>query len=239
MTGVAGPRPSPDLAAFLREAPYDRSAIHQHVAAFAADLLPGTRVLDAGAGRQPFRELFAHCEYVASDWANSPHAEVAAVDIVAPLDSLPLEDAVFDAVVCTQVLEHVASPRTVLAELARIARANAPILVTVPLVGGLHEEPYDFFRYTSFGVESLLAGAGFDRISVVPMTSYYSTLAQILRDAALYTGVREQGDYVRRAITGSLRVLAGGLPLLDRFDSRRALPLGFAATGARSDVTTV
>lgn len=217
------------LAAFVAEAPWHRAAILEHVAAFAGELAPGSRVLDAGAGRAPFRELFAGTRYRTADWANSPHVEAREVDIVAPLDGLPLADASFDAILCTEVLEHVAEPGAVLRELRRVLVPRGRLLITVPLVGQLHEEPFDFYRYTPYALKHLLAAAGFEQVVVVPLSGYFSTLAHLLREGGSIMGVTMQRrDLARRVVAALLRAPARVLPRLDRLDRRRALPLGYA-----------
>jgi ubiquinone/menaquinone biosynthesis C-methylase UbiE len=48
----------------------------------------------------------------------------------ADVQSLPFRSHVFDWVLCTRVLSHVHSPRTALAEFARVARPGAEILIS-------------------------------------------------------------------------------------------------------------
>lgn len=54
-----------------------------------------------------------------------------------------------------QVLEHVSNPSKIISEIARVLKPNGKPLLTVPLISDEHEQPYDFFRYTSFGLEKL------------------------------------------------------------------------------------
>jgi SAM-dependent methyltransferase len=227
------------LAAFIRESPIHRAPIARAVGSAAATLAEGTRVLDAGAGRAPYRLLFSHCEYVTQDWPQSLHAAARSADIVADLRDLPVADASFGFVLCTEVLEHVADPARVLGELRRVLRVGGRLLVTVPFVGELHEEPHDHWRYTNHGLAGLLARSGFEQIAVTPLTGYWSTVAQVLRHAGLATRpVASPARPATRAaalaslcVSGVLQRLA---PTLDRLDGRRALPLGWVATAVAS-----
>ena len=132
-----------DLSAFIAESPLDRPHIRSLVARAAASLPPGADVLDAGAGTAPYRSLFAHVEYRTSDWAGSMHEAALGADIVAPLDAVPVDAETFDAVICTQVLEHVPDPLAALSEVHRVLRPGGSTWITVPHVWELHEEPHD------------------------------------------------------------------------------------------------
>lgn len=229
----------PSLRAFVAEAPIHREAILAEVQTAAAAAAPHARVLDAGAGDAPYRPLFAHCAYVTQDWASSPHPGARSADVIGDLADLPLPDADFDLVLCTEVLEHVAEPARAVAEIARILRPGGRLVLTVPFVGELHEEPHDYYRYTPYALEHLLGGAGFAEIAVRPLTGWYSTLSHTLRHAALSTRDPIAPRRSTRAVSFAILVLSDLLrrvaPRLDRLDERRALPLGWVATARRPD----
>ena len=84
-------------------------------------------------------------------------------DVRADLDGrLPFEDASFDGALCTEVLEHVRRPDQVLAEIARILKPGAALIVTVPFYFHYHPDPEDFTRFSPPGLESALGRAGFE-----------------------------------------------------------------------------
>jgi SAM-dependent methyltransferase len=223
-----------ELRAFTEQLALERRSILQFVEKCADSVPPGARVLDAGAGNAPYRELFAHSDYVTTDWTQSVHAGARAADMVAPLDDLPIEDASVDAVLCTQVLEHVENPAAVLAELHRVLRPGGHLWLTVPLVWPLHEEPYDFFRFTPFSLDSLLTGAGFSDVDVAPRNGYFETVAQLLRIAPTAVGWADDGrNALRRRVFADLSRLARQLEGFDDLDRRRAFPLGYQATARR------
>lgn len=208
---------SPTVGDHLEELPLVRRSIFDTVSRFAAGLPADTRVLDAGAGDAPYAELFAHCDYVTADWPNSVHAGGRQADIVASLDSLPLEAESFDAVVCTEVLEHVARPEAVLSELHRVLAPQGRICLTAPFVWPLHEEPYDFYRYTNHSLEEMLERTGFVDAVVEPRSGYLSTLGQV---AAMTSWLRPRQTAGIRAV--QLRVCL-------RFARACALPLAWLA----------
>jgi SAM-dependent methyltransferase len=225
------------LGSFIALSPIQRGAIVAFVSDFAASVEPGAQVLDAGAGEAPYRSLFAHCSYFTQDWPGSVHETSRPIDFVCDLhDPLPIKSASFDAIVLTEVLEHVANPTRVLTELRRILRPGGRIAITVPFVGALHEEPHDYRRPTSHGLAALLNQAGFAELHMKPLTGWFSTLAHVLRDQGLAT--QAPGKKARlghRAISIAFllasQVLRRCAPFLDRrFDKRHALPLGWTVT---------
>jgi SAM-dependent methyltransferase len=227
-----------ELRAFVRESPIHRASLAAAVGDAAAGLPAGARVLDAGAGSAPYRALFAHCEYRTQDWPSSVHDGARRSDIVADLHDLPIEDASFDFVLCTEVLEHVAEPARVLDELYRVLAPGGGLLLTVPFVVELHEEPYDHWRFTSHGLVRLLGDAGFAAIAVEPLSGWFTTLAQVLRNGGM--AMRPSDRAARRSTrlagltTQALSVvLARFAGRLDSLDERRALPVGWACRATR------
>ena len=123
-------------------------------------------LLDYGCGGMPYRSLFQAVvdRYVGADVSS---ARGTSPDVLfEPGRPLPLDAGSFDTVLSTQVLEHVADPRAYLAECARVLRAGGVLLLSVPMQWRHHEAPFDFWRFTRYGIEHLLQSAGFvvDRI---------------------------------------------------------------------------
>jgi SAM-dependent methyltransferase len=141
---------------------------------FAATLPQGSRVLDAGAGNAPYRELFAGHRYETAD--KHPRSTY-----VCDLHSIPLPDESFDAVVSTQTLEHTQDPGRVLSELHRVMKNGAPILLSAPFLYEEHLKPNDFFRFTSFGFRHLFERAGFEVVTIDWLEGWFGTLGYLLR----------------------------------------------------------
>jgi SAM-dependent methyltransferase len=223
------------LREFVSEMPWERESIAAFVAEAARALPPGARVLDVGAGDAPYRELFEHVDYRTSDWEASPHEGARRADVIGSADTLPLPDAELDAVLCTQVLEHVPEPAPVLAELHRILRPGGRLYLTVPLVWELHELPHDYYRYTQPALEHLLAGAGFTGVDVQPRTDSLTALAQLMTTVSWELGRAPDGlDSRREDAAATLRELAAQIAELAPLDAERRLPLGYTAVGVRA-----
>ena len=154
-----------------------RVYLHRFLARAGHAVEPGQLVLDAGSGRAPYRDLFAHARYETADFLAVDGKAYTEQDYVCDLAEIPVEDARFDHVLLTQVLEHVPEPATVLAELHRVLKAGGTLWLTAPLFYAEHERPYDFFRYTQYGLRHLLESAGFVVEEVEWLEGYLGTLS--------------------------------------------------------------
>jgi SAM-dependent methyltransferase len=231
---------SPRLAHFTAGLPWERGPILAFMREVAAELSPGTRLLDIGAGDSPYRELFDHVEYVTTDWANSVHPGARTVDVVAPAHDLPIESGSFDAAVLTQVLEHVPDPGAVLAEANRILRDGGRLHLTLPLAWELHELPFDFYRYTAWGLHHLLGEAGFGEVDIRPRNDAFSTLAQLLADMGSTIGTYPDGrDGGRAHALARLRAMAAEVASYAELDARWVFPLGYRVTAIKGAAAPV
>lgn len=149
----------------------------------AASLASGSRMLDAGAGDSLYRHYFSHVIYESADFLKSPRV-YAQMDYVCTLDDIPVEDDRFDLVLFTQVLEHVPDVPAVLKELHRVLRPEACIWLSAPLFFTEHETPYDFYRYTQYGLRHQLESAGFSVESIEWLEGYHGTLSYQLEMAS-------------------------------------------------------
>jgi SAM-dependent methyltransferase len=227
---------SEQLREFVEAAPLERTSIYCFVAEQARLLPVGARVIDIGAGEAPYRELFCDQSYVTLDRADTPHS--GEVDMYGDADSIPAEDASFDVVLCTQVLEHVSQPLKALREFHRILRSGGVMIATVPFLWEEHETPSDYYRYTRYGIEHLVCCAGFVDVDVRPRTDCFTTLAQLLRNAGWAMGSAPDGmDPLRREARAVLDRIAEAVVALAPLDVEMVLPLGFTVRALAGDHT--
>lgn len=129
---------------------------------------------DLGCGTRPYeRDILEYAKsYIGVDWSSSPHGLVA--DLVINLNNLlPLDDRIADTVVSFQVLEHLCEPQIMLNEAFRILKPGGTLLLSVPFQWSVHEAPYDYFRFTTFGIDYILKKSGFTNIEIVECTGFW------------------------------------------------------------------
>lgn len=121
-----------------------------------------------------------------------PRRRVLAV--TGDLHAIPLANASVDNAVSIEVLEHVRDPAAVLAELARVLRPGGELCLSAPQAGAEHEQPYDYFRFTSFSLAHLAHEAGLEVATLRMKGFFFRRLSAELRDLP-FVLLPEQGPY--------------------------------------------
>ncbi len=133
------------------------------------------KTLNIGSGQFERYELpTTVTEYVRMDIAAGEN-----VDVVGRAEKLPFPDTCFDAIISTQVFEHVENPEQAATEVGRVLRKDGYLLITVPQWNELHEEPHDYWRYTRYGLVALFERHDLKLISIDQRGGYFSTRAQM------------------------------------------------------------
>lgn len=144
----------------------------------------GGKLLDVGCGQKPYQALFEVDQYIGIELEGGTHDyEGSLADLFYSGGKLPLQGESFDWVLCSEVLEHVAEPITLLEEMNAILKKNGKILLTCPFVWDEHEVPNDFARYSSFGISEMMTKAGFE-VNQVHKSSNF--LAAVFQLSAIY-----------------------------------------------------
>ncbi|MDB6132402.1 MAG: Methyltransferase type 11 [Verrucomicrobiales bacterium] len=121
------------------------------------------KVLDYGCGSRPYEHFFTEAtQYIGGDIESGGHpADRKKADIYFEEMKVPLPDRELDGVLASEVLEHLFDLPGCLHEFHRLLKPGGRVLVTCPFVWPLHEQPYDFARYTSYALKSEFEKAGF------------------------------------------------------------------------------
>lgn len=121
------------------------------------------RLLDSGCGNQPFKDWYGP---LVDEVYCLDAAPIEGVDVVGFADRLPFAGGTFDTVLATEVLEHVADAEVAAGEIFRVLRPGGHTIITVPFFYPTHEAPYDFRRFTHFGLTSLLERHGLEVVTL-------------------------------------------------------------------------
>lgn len=191
--------------------------IGQRALAQAAPRAHG-RLLDIGCGEKQWEPVFRPhvTAYVGVDHPGTVH-DSSRVDIVASAYEIPVDDASFDTVLCTAVMEHLEEPAAALAEARRVLRDGGTAIYAIPFIWQLHEEPRDFFRYSKHAIRYLFEKEGFEIETLQTLAGFWVTFGQML-SYYLYR-FRDRGLLRRTPLIPALALLVQGLAaVLDRLD---------------------
>jgi ubiquinone/menaquinone biosynthesis C-methylase UbiE len=152
----------------------------------------GNSILDAGAGESQFKKFCNHLQYTSQDFAQYDGTgetglqtgtwDNSKLDIVSDITSIPRPDGSFDAIMCTEVLEHVPDPVAALKEMSRLIKKDGYILITAPFTSLTHFAPYHFASGLSrFFYEHHLKELGYTILDLQLNGNYYEFLGQEVR----------------------------------------------------------
>jgi SAM-dependent methyltransferase len=212
----------------------------RYVEEIARGLPKGISILDAGAGEGVYKKLFSHCNYKAIDLAvGESQWNYSNLDYIGALHEMPIDNDSFDAVLCTQVLEHLEWPRESVKEMYRVLKPGGKIYMTVPMAHPEHQVPYDFFRYTSYGLKSICKHAGFQEIKVTPFGGIWVRWAyELPRALSIFptAGIRSRRLNIVGILLLPVKILA--VPIvrllqtiflwLDKFDTQKDDPFAWS-----------
>jgi SAM-dependent methyltransferase len=194
---------------------------HAWVGEQAQLIAQGARLLDVGAGTCPYRGLFVHTRYEAHDFGQyegyrdkeRDEGLYGPMDYISDVTAIPVPDDAFDAVLCTEVLEHVPEPIAAIGELTRLLKPGGVMLLTAPLGSGLHQEPFHFYGgFTPHWYQMVAARFGLDVEEVSPNGGTYRHIAQ---ECARVSWMTTQHRAVHGSATPAVGYLFG--ELLPRF----------------------
>lgn len=141
------------------------------------------RVLDYGCADAPYRSFFdSRVDYVGADLPGNDDAAVT----LRPDGTVPVPDQSFDAVLSTQVLEHVEDPPLYLSECFRVLRPGGRLLLSTHGIFAYHPDPVDLWRWTCDGLRREVENAGFKILRFEGIIGLAASGLQLVQDAISY-----------------------------------------------------
>lgn len=155
-----------------------------------SELPAGSKILDAGAGEQQYKKYCSHLNYTSQDFGNYKPEELdnglqmekwdyGKLDIICDITNIPVEDASFDAILCTEVFEHIPEPIAAIAEFSRILKPGGTLIVTAPFCSMTHFAPYHFYSgFNKYFYETIYPKHGFNIVQMTPNGNYFDYMLQ-------------------------------------------------------------
>jgi SAM-dependent methyltransferase len=138
------------------------------------------RLIDIGCGVKPYETMARPLvtEHVGLDREN-PFNKGARVDLVGTAYAIPCGDAAFNVAMSTGALEHLAEPEEALRECFRVLKPGGHAIYTVPFFWHIHAAPWDYYRFTKFGLDHVFRKAGFEIVEIKPLAGFWVTFGQL------------------------------------------------------------
>ncbi|MEM7283506.1 MAG: methyltransferase domain-containing protein [Pseudomonadota bacterium] len=173
------------------------------------------QVLDIGAAdRWIEKHLDASVQYIALDYpATGQNLYQAQPDLFGNASCLPFQDGSVDTVILLEVLEHLEEPRRALEEIQRVLKPGGTLLLSLPFLYPLHDAPYDFQRYTAFGLQRELEESGFI-IEELDNTLSSSASAGLIAALAI-SGAMHKAFQKRQPSVILMPLLIAAIPLIN------------------------
>ena len=146
---------------------------------FVAAKYASGRLLDIGCGNKPYESMFDGriVEYFGCDVVQS---SLNRVQVICEATHIPLASRSFDTVFSTQTIEHVSDHQRLLDEAFRLLKPGGHLIISGPMYWHLHEEPYDYFRFTRYGFKYLLEKTGFTVLETLSNGGKWALLGQVI-----------------------------------------------------------
>jgi len=150
------------LGLFINPFYFARKGLYENI----SELIPNMKgkLLDIGCGSKPYKNICNANEYIGLEIDDEGNRNHNNADAFYDGKIIPFEDNFFDSVMSNQVFEHVFNPGQFLKEVNRVTKKGGMFLITVPFVWDEHEQPYDYARYSSFGLKYIMNENGFEVI---------------------------------------------------------------------------
>ena len=211
----------------------------------------GVRILDAGAGELRFKPHCSHLQYVAQDFAQYDGGGDGAglqtgkwdntrLDIVSDITRIPVDDASFDAILCSEVFEHIPDAIAAVREFQRILKPGGTLLITAPFNSLTHFSPYHFCGYNRYWYMHHLPLMGLEIGEIEPNGSWFAFVAQELRRSRFVGGMYASGllGLITRVAAIPLLFMLTLQVRLDR-GSQELLCFGFMVRATKSACSNI
>ncbi len=187
------------IGLFINPFYFARKGLYQNVSSLALSL--NGKLLDVGCGTKPYEKLCKNVsDYIGLEIDDEGNRQHKFADVFYDGKTIPFSNKEFDSVLSNEVFEHVFNPNEFLRDVNRVTKEGGVLLMTVPFVWDEHEQPYDYARYSSFGLKHILAENGFEIIEHRKSNNGLEVIFQLLNDY-VFKVTRTKSFYFNMLIT--------------------------------------
>ena len=164
-------------------------------------LKPDVLLADIGAGQSDFSEITSRFNLAATDFY--PYEGINVVcDFTA---GMPFKNESIDIILISNVLEHISEPAKFLEECSRTLKKGGALLGSVPFIIGIHQRPYDFFRYTDINLKKIFGIVGFSRLEIKPVLAMHTLFFNI--SAIFFTNLITKTEFSKNKFLNCVAIL--------------------------------
>ncbi len=131
-------------------------------------------VLDIGSIDSPYRNYINCSTYEILDIGKKSNH----VDYLEDIHKTTLNDETFDGIMLTEVLEHLYDPKKAIDQVYRICRKEGVIIASTRFIYQYHGTPFDYYRYTEFGLMHLFKK--FKEVQIITHGNKFMTIWELL-----------------------------------------------------------
>lgn len=203
-----------------------RKNLYEFLEAQYSQIPSGSRVLNVGSGGKISELLDSYAVRNGFQVLSMDIDPARLPELVGDITAMPCPEGSFDVVVLSEVLEHVQEPGAAVQNIHRLLKPAGTLILTVPFLFPIHDQPYDYYRYTRFGLHYLLRE--FHAVEVRERNSWAEAINVL--GPRLFTQAGAQADDAVQRLALLLAIQAVlNLPLMLLF--ARLAPTNFMTTG--------
>lgn len=180
-------------------------------------LKPDMTLYDIGCGEKPFAAFLKGrvARHIGVDIADGFY-DPSVIDLVGSAYDVPAGDGSADAVLLSQVIEHLETPRIALKEAHRLLKPGGLLFLSYPFLYPVHAAPRDFFRYTDYGCENMLKEAGIEVIDKKAVGGFWYCIGFFIK---IYLQAADRGilkkTYAIKVLTAFIQWLCLGIHAIE------------------------
>jgi SAM-dependent methyltransferase len=166
------------LGLFINPFYFARKGLYQNMTKLTKNIKGKT--LDVGCGLKPYEKFCNSSEYIGLEIDTPKNRKFKKADYFYDGRIFPFKNCEIDSIIVSEVFEHVFNPDEFLSEINRVLKRGGILLMSVPFIWDEHEQPLDYGRYSSFGLQYILRKHGFQIVEFKKSINDIRVIFQLL-----------------------------------------------------------